>query len=194
MNLRTLGFGAALLLSGAAVFAANVRTDYNHKADFANFKTYSWGTIATQDQFNQSRIKSAVDRNLQADGWQLVPTGGKATVFAISNVKNEQQVESYYNGLGGGYGLGDGGWGWGGGWGGGFGYGFGGDGFGETTTSVHNQRVGHLVVDIFDASNNRLLFRGVADSDLNKNSNKNIKNLDKDVKDMLDKLPKSAKS
>jgi hypothetical protein len=94
-----------------------------------------------------------------------------------------------YDGIGGGWG---GGWGWGG-WGG-FGGGFGPDGFGESTTTTENQRVEHLVLDIFDASNHHLLFRGVSDNDLSNKAGKNINNLTKDINDILKKLPRSAKS
>ena len=184
---------AALLLPGIAAFAASVRTDYDHSANFANYKTYSWGAVTTANPLNEARVKAAVDADLQADGWQLMPLGGAATIIATGTVKNEQELETMYDGMGGGYGLG-GGWGWGGGWGGGFGGGYGAGGFGEATTTTQNQRVGHLVVDIFTTSDHKLLFRGVADNDLGQNSSKNTKNLNKDVADILKKLPKSAKS
>ncbi len=180
---------AALLLSGTLAFAANIRTDYDHNANFANYKTYSWGTVETANPLNEDRVKAEVNKDLQADGWQLVPSGGSATIFATGTARNEQELETMYNGFGGGWG---GRWGWGG-WGG-FGPGFGGGGFGEATTTPTNQQVGQLVLDIFDSSNHRLLFRGVASSDIGNNSNKNTKNLDKDIDDILKKLPKSAKS
>ncbi len=184
---------AALLLPGITALAANVRTDYDHSADFANYKTYSWGTVTTANPLNEDRIKAAVNADLKADGWQLMPSGGTATIFATATVKNEKELETMYDGMGGGYGLG-GGWGWGGGWGGGFGGGYGSDGFGEATTTTQNQRVGHLVLDIFTASDHKLLFRGVSDNDLGNNSSKDSKDMDKDIANMLKKLPKSAKS
>ena len=84
---------------------------------------------------------------------------------------------------------GSGGWGRGGGFGGGYG----GDGFGDSTITTQNRPVGHLVVDVFTASDHKLLFRGVSDDDLGKNSSKNTSNMNKDVEDMFKKLPKSAK-
>jgi uncharacterized protein DUF4136 len=171
----TLSFTAALLLSGSFALANNVRTDYDHDAKFSSYHTYSWGTVKTSNPLNEDRVKAAVDKDLQARGWQLVATGGSATVFATGNVKNEQEAETMYDGMGGGWG--------------GFGGGFGMDGFGEADTTVENQRVGHLVVDIFDASSHHLLFRGVADDDLSNKASKNTKNLDKDISDMLKKFP-----
>ena len=174
----------ALLLSGTLALASNVRTDYDHGANFSSYHTYSWGTVKTSNPLNEDRVKTAVDKDLQAKGWQLVASGGNATVFATGNVKNEQEAETMYDGMGGGWG---GGWGWGG-WGG-FGGGFGMGGFGESTTTEDDQRVGHLLVDIFDASSHKLLFRGVADDDLSNNSDKNTKSLNKDISDMLKRFP-----
>jgi hypothetical protein len=184
-----LSLAAPFLLSGTLSLAANIRTDYDHSVNFSNYRTYSWGTVKTSNPLNVSRVKAAVDKDLQANGWQLVSSGGNATVFATGNVKDEQDMETMYDGMGGGWG---GGWGFGGF--GGFGGGFGQGGFGEATTTTEDQRVGHLVLDIFDASNHQLLFRGVADNDLSNNSSKNTKNLDKDIEDLLKKFPPKARS
>jgi hypothetical protein len=81
------------------------------------------------------------------------------------------------------------GWGLGLGGFGGFGGGFGTGGFGEADTTVENQRVRHLVVDIFDGSSHHLLFRGVADHDLSNKASKNTKKLDEDIGDMFEKFP-----
>ena len=193
MKLTRFWLSTALLLAGTSAFAANVRVDYDHTANFANYKTYTWGAVKTSNPLNEDRVKAAVNADLQSAGWQLVPSGGAATIFATGDVKNEQELETMYDGMGGGWGLG-GGWGWGGGWGGGFGGGFGPGGFGESTTTTVNQPVGHLVLDIFTSSDHKLLFRGMADNDLSKNSDKNTNNLTKDVADILKKLPKTAKS
>jgi hypothetical protein len=175
-----LSLTAALLLSGTFSQASNVRTDYDHGANFLNHHTYSWGSVKASNPLNEDRVKAAIEKDLQAKGWQLVASGGNATVFATDNVKSEREAETMYDGIGGG-------WGWGG-WGG-FGGGFGMGGFGEANTTEENQRVGHLVVDIFDVSSHHLLFRGVADDDLSNKASKNTKNLDKDVNDMFKKFP-----
>ena len=171
----SLSLTAALLLSGTFALASNVRTDYDHGTNFSKYHTYSWGPVKTSNPLYQDRVKAAVDKDLQAKGWQLVASGGSATVFATGNVKNEQETETMYDGLGGGFG--------------GFGGGFGSGGFGEADTTVENQRVGHLVVDIFDGSSHHLLFRGVADHDLSNKASKNTKSLDKDIRDMFEKFP-----
>ena len=180
----TLAFTAALLLSATFAQASNVRTDYDHRIDFSSYHTYSWGTVKTSNPLYEHRVKAAIDKDLQAKGWRLLASGGSATVFAADHVKNEREAETMYDGMGGGWGDG---WGFGGF--GGFGGGYGMGGFGESTTTEEDQRVGHLVVDIFDTSKHQLLFRGVANEDLSNNPEKNTKSLDKDISDMLKKFP-----
>jgi hypothetical protein len=40
-----------LMGSSLAAFAGNVRTDYDHTANFSQFNTYSWGNVQTSDPF-----------------------------------------------------------------------------------------------------------------------------------------------
>ena len=177
----SLVLSAALLLSATVASAANVRTDYDHHANFSGFHTYSWGDVKTANPLYVDRIKEAVNRNLQAKGWQMVPSGGDTTIFATGSVQNEQQVETMYNGLGGGWGRG---WGWGG-WGGGFG----GGGFGNATTTTTQKPVGNLIVDVFETSGHELVFRGITDNDVNKNADKNTKTLNKAIDQMFKNFP-----
>ncbi len=180
---------ATLVLVGGTVtaFADSVKSDYDHGADFSKFHTYSWGKVGTANPFYVDRIKQGVDKQLQAKGWRLVPSGGDATIFATDRVHNEKEMETMYDGMGGGWG---GGWGWGGwGWGGGGGL------MGDETTTTVNQRVGKLVVDIFETGSKKLLWRGSSSADLSNNSSKNTKDLDKDIAKMLkDFPPKGGKS
>jgi len=105
---------AALLIgSSLAAFAGDVRTDYDHSVNFSQYNTYSWGKVQTSNPFFVTRIQQAVDKQLQAKGWTLMPTGGSVTVFATDNVHDQQQVQTMYDNMGFGWG---GGWGWGG-WG-----------------------------------------------------------------------------
>jgi len=48
------------------------------------------------------RIKSAVNSALAAKGWTEVPSGGDVEVFAIETTQNQQTLDTFYNGFGGG--------------------------------------------------------------------------------------------
>jgi hypothetical protein len=175
--------GALLLLAPVFARGDNVRTDYNHQVNFSQYHTYCWGKVTTKDPFYVSRIQQAVNQQLQSKGWQLTTTGCSVTVFATDNLHNQQEVQTMYDGMGGGWG---GGWGWGGwGWGGGMG----GGGFGEATSTTVNQQVSNLVIDLFDASSKALLWRGLATADLSSNASKNTKSLDNDVAKMFKGFP-----
>ena len=182
--------GAALICALTLAASAEVRTDFNHHADFAKYHTFSIGKITTSNPLDASRIRRVVTRDLQMRGLQLVPTGGDLVVFAKDHVKTEHDMETTYNSIGGGWGDG---WAWGDDWVGGdddWGDGGFGDmgGMAASTTEV-NQRVGKFVLDLFEGSSKKLLFRGVADQDMPNSSSKDKKTLDKDADTMLKKLP-----
>jgi hypothetical protein len=175
-----------LIGSSIAAFASDVRTDYDHSANFSQYNTYSWGKVQSSNPFYVSRIQGAVDKQLQAKGWTLKPSGGAVTVFATDNVTNQKQVQTMYDGFPGGWGFGWGwgGWGWGGGWA---------DPTYATTTTT-NQPVSNLVIDLFDSGSKKLLWRGLATEDLSSNANTNTKKVDGDINNMFKSFPpKSGK-
>lgn len=168
--------------------ADNVRTDYNHQIDFHQFHTYCWGHVQAPNGIVQNRIKRAVSILLNQRGWQQQPDGCQVTVFAVANVKNQKELETYYNDWGG-WGLG---WGWGG-WGMGWGPwgGFGGPGY--ATTETVNQKVGHIVVDLFQTSNKQLIWRGISDAQLSDKPEQNRDTLYRDIHEMFDHFPVKKK-
>jgi hypothetical protein len=172
-----------LVGSSMAAFAGDVRTDYDHTVNFSQYNTYSWGKVQTSNPFFVTRIQQAVDKQMQAKGWTLMPTGGSVTVFATDNIHNQQQVQTMYDNIGGGWG---GGWGWGGwGWGGGWAD----PGFGTATTTTTNQQVSNLVIDVFDGTSKKLLWRGMATENLSSNDNRNTSMVDGDINNMFKNFP-----
>ena len=59
-----------------AAFAQQVKTDFDHQANFSQYKTYSWQEIKPANSLWDARIKSAVDAQLAAKGWTQVESGG----------------------------------------------------------------------------------------------------------------------
>ena len=157
----------------AASFAQQVKTDYDHNANFGQYKTYSWEHVKTQDPLYEDRIKNSVNAALAARGWTQVDSGGDVSVVAMEITRNQQTLNTFYNGFGGG-------WGW---------RRFGGGGFGEATTTTETYKVGTLVVDLFDTKTKKLLWRGTSSDTLSNNSDKNIKNLDKGVEKLFKQFP-----
>ena len=167
--------GMMFLFAGISA-AQQVKTDYDRTADFAQYKTYSWEHVKTKDPLFVDRINNAVNAALAARGWKQVETGGDVSIVAIQMTSNQETLNTFYNGFGGG-------WGW---------RRFGGGGMGEATTTTETYKVGTLVVDLFDAKTKKLLWRGSSSDTLSNNSDKNIKNLDKGVEKMFKQFPPST--
>ena len=175
MKRRTWMTAALLCCDIGIALAADIKTDYDHAANFAQYKTYSWIKVQAEDPLWNDRIQQDVDEQLSAKGWTKVDSGGEASVAAYGSVHKEKSLQTWYDGFGGG-------WRWGG---------FGREGMATTTTQV--TPVGSLMVDIYDSSNKQLLWRGSVSGDLSKNSDKNTKKLAGDVKDLFKKFPPEAK-
>src|SRR5437763_11925828 len=174
--LPKIAASVGLTLALATVsFAQQVKTDYDHSANFGQYKTYSWEKVQTKDPLMVDRIKDAVNASLTAKGWTQVDSGGDVCVVAMEITKNQQTLNTFYDGFGGG-------WRW---------RGMG--GFGEATTTTENYQVGTLVVDLFDAKTKNLIWRGSSSDTLSNNPDKNTKNLDKEVKKIFAHFPPEAK-
>src|SRR5947209_13130479 len=101
---RTLfaSLGIAMLFATSS-FAQQVKTDYDRSADFSRYKTYSWQKVQTQDPLWVARIKDAVNASLTAKGLTLVESGGDIAVVAVEMTKNQQTLNTFYDGFGGGW-------------------------------------------------------------------------------------------
>jgi len=158
---------ASLLVLAAGALSQEIRTDYDHHVNFSQYKTYSWAKVETPDSIWDERVKEAVDRVLGAKGWAQVPSGGNVSVVAVGTTHEKPTLRTFYTGFDG--------WRWG--------------GFGEATTYVDNYEVGTLIVDMFDTSTKRLIWRSSASDVLSSKPEKNIKKLDKAVEKMLEHFP-----
>ena len=170
------GLACIMFLFVGISAAQQVKTDYDRAADFAQYKTYSWEHLKTKDPLFVDRIKNAVNAVLAARGWTQVESGGDVSIVAIQMTSNQETLNTFYNGFGGG-------WGW---------RRFGGGGIGEATTTAEIYKVGTLVIDLFDAKTKKLLWRGSSSDTLSNNSDKNIKNLGKGVEKMFKQFPPST--
>jgi len=166
---------AMFLALTAASFAQQVKTDYDHSANFGQYKTYSWEKVQTKDPLLVDRIKDAVNAALTAKGWTQVDSGGDVSVGAVEITQQQQTLNTFYDGFGGGRRWG----------------GFG--GFGDATTTTETYKVGSLVVDLLDAKTRNLIWRGSSSDTLSDNADKNTKNLDKGVQKMFAHFPPKEK-
>jgi Domain of unknown function (DUF4136) len=162
---RTLVLLTVLLILGSAFVLGSVQTDYDRTLDFSRLHTYEWGRIQAKDSLWEDRIRQDINQQLQAKGWQLVPSGSDVTVLALANSKTQQEEQTFYS---------SGGWRW---------------GPGVATTSTYTQKTGVLVVAMFDSKTHKLAWRGTASGDLADTPDKNIAKFNKAVSKMFQKFP-----
>ena len=173
---RRIGLSIAIaIVSAAASLAGPVKTDYDRKADFSRYKTYSWGNVHTEDPLWAERIKGTVDAALAKKGWTKVASGGDISVMAMEMTDEHRTLNTYYDGFGGGWN-----WRWGG-------------ELGVATTVEEPYTVGTLVVDLFDTNTRMLVWRGSASGTLSSKSGKNIRILGKAVQRMFDHFPPATR-
>ena len=156
---RLLLLGMALLLS--ACETTQVNHDFDASRDFASYRSWSWKEPGLQYRPNDPRIKSdlteqrirqAVAEQLDQRGLRQAAAGNKAdlqvqTYLIVDN--RQQQVSTQYGGP------------WGGPWGG-----YWGPAMYNETRSVDYQ-VGTLQIDLLDARDGKLVWRGSAEQIVN---------------------------
>ena len=169
----TLGLFAVLLVA-SSLLAQKIVFDYDHNANFSQYRTFTWirPPHYRSDPFMDQHIMDAVNAQLTAKGWRYVTEGGDVGVVAHVATREEHSLETFYDGFGGG-------WGWRH-WGG---------GFGEAITMDHPLEVGTLVVDLFDTRTKQLIWRGEATESLSEKPDKDVKKLNKAVDKLFRDFP-----
>jgi hypothetical protein len=103
---RTATYTLFLLALLGSAFAQHVQTDFDHQANFSQYKTYSWQEIKPPNSLWDARIKNAVDAQLATKGWTQVASGGDVAVVAIKTSQTQRTLQTFYDSF---WGDGDGG-------------------------------------------------------------------------------------
>jgi len=180
--MRRFAMAAALVLSGAAAFAQDVKVDFDKSANFDAIKTFAVkiGT-SWNNQISEKRVVDEITQTLTEKGWKSAPEDKADAIVVLHGATEKQKsLNTFYSGMGG-----YGGYGWRG-WGGGM-------GTGTATTTESEYLVGTLVVDIFDAKTKQLMFRGTAQDELSDKPEKNVKKLNKASDKMFKDFPPGSK-
>ena len=174
MTRVTVGFALMMVIANA-VFAQNVKTDYNKGTNFAAYKTFQWiKEPKTTNPLIKQRVMDEINAALTARGLKLVTSDADLCIAAHAATNEERTLNTFYNGFGGG-------WRWGG-------------GFGSATTTVNTYEVGSLVVDIFDARTKDAVWRGTSSKTLSGNPEKNAESLNKAIEKMFKNFPPASKA
>ncbi len=160
MRARILG-AAALTLVVCACGGIRVNTDYNPDTDFTRYRTFAWaeGLGSLDDprmtDLVDQRFRRAVESELVSRGMETTASG-EPDVFvgyqiALDDRVDYQTINTYYGGA----------WGYRGVYGGVVG----------TQTTATEYTVGTLVIDVYDARQRELVWRGSGEGRVNQARN-----------------------
>jgi Domain of unknown function (DUF4136) len=180
----------AIYLSAAILFSMllftscgptlTVTFDYDHTANFSQYKTFKIVKLEQQyqalSQLNQNRIINEVQRQMIAKGFAPSETPD-LLVNITAILKNEKEIVANSYGYGGGYRP----YAWGG-------------GNMSTTVNVQNYTAGSLIIEVATAANNKLLWEGIGNQDIDAPSSNPDKTVPAIVQKIMASFPPGAAS
>ena len=178
---KALGLIILLGLAASPALAQKVNIDYAHDFDFSGPETFEYVNTEesnAQNPMMADRIESMIKAKLKAGGATEVTEN--PDLYITYHVTTEQQTS--YTTTSFGYG------GYGGGWGGYGRYGYGGYGgsMGSSTTTARNYTVGTLIIDAYDGTEKKMIWRATGEITVKDKPEKQIKQVEK----ILDKIGK----
>jgi hypothetical protein len=168
------GWLSILILVWSCGPSLKVTSDYDKGVDFSKYKTfalYKPDSISTHiSQLNQNRIINAIKNEMIKKGFHETSSSPDMLVNMVTVFKDKVDVSSTtnYYGYGGMYRP----------------YYWGGGGvYGNTSYNVREYKDGSLIIDVIDASSNKLIWQGVGN-----------KEIDGPIKDPDTKIPQAVAS
>ncbi len=154
---RLIPFLLLLALLAAPAVAQKVFVDFDETVDFSQLKTFAFKEspedLRDTNELGHTRVQNAIRRQLIEGGFSQVQSNPDVWVTYHTAEKDQIRINSTSLGYGyhpGWYGSG---WRYGGYWGG---YG------GGYSTTVSNYTEGTLVIDVWDAKKDQMIWRGIA--------------------------------
>src|SRR5271157_841029 len=170
-NMKTRFAICAMLLCIASTIAVGqqVSVNYDHNASFAQYHTYAWGSN-NKNQIQNSILAQVAQQDInaamQGKGLQMVQESQNPDVILVAS-GGEREQTSYsawgMRGIGGGMGG----------------------------ISPEQNVEATMIVNLYDAKTQSLIWRGIAQNTLNNNGNKNQEMVEKAVQKMFKQWPKS---
>lgn len=165
---------SAACLTATAIYAVEVKVDFDASVDFSGFSTFSFmdGTLA-EDLEVEARIHAAIERELIPLGLREVREQPDVIIVTHASLEPDKWVETVD-----------------------FDYWLGYEGFKkpiEAAVETWGGEAGMLLVDILEASTERLLWRGLATGNVAKTSEKRDRKLDKTMAQLFRDFPPKFK-
>ena len=185
---KSIYFLPLIILIINACSTVKVTSDRDKTVDFTKFKTFEYfGWADNSDRilsrFDKERIEGAFKDEFTKRGLEYVEKDGDLVVLLHIVVEDKSKVSAnttHYGGYGGGY------YGYGPGWGWGPGYGMG------MTTTYYDEidyKVGTLVIDVYHASDKKLIWESIGTKTVDDNPETREKNLPKTIAAIMAPYP-----
>jgi hypothetical protein len=171
MRIGMMLTAVALMATVGTASAQNVTYDYDKEAHFGEYQTYAWvAGHNLDDAFNHKRVVSAVDSQLALKGMKRVEAGESPDVLVAyhANFHRNLQVTGFSSGWGG--------------------YRFASR---SATARAEEILIGTLVVDVVQASNRTIVWRGTIakEVDAKASPEKREKNINKAAEKLFKAYP-----
>ncbi len=168
MRTRLAACTVAICLISSIAAAQQVSVNYNHNQSFAQYHTYAWGSNNANQVQNSILAQVAqqdINSALQGKGLRMVQENQNPDLIVTGNGGMRQQT-SYsawgMRGIGG--------------------------GMGGITPEQSVEAT--LIVDLYEAKTQSLVWRGMAQNTLNQNGNKNQQMVERAIQKMFKQWPK----
>jgi hypothetical protein len=151
-----------------AALGQQVSVNYNHDVDFSQFHTYAWGSNnanAIKDSILAQVAQQDINAAMQSKGLTMVQENQNPDLLLTANGGMREQTSWNAWGMRG--------------WGGGMG-----------SITPEQNVVGTMIVDLFNAKSQELVWRGIAENTLNNKGSKNQEMVQKAVDKMFKQWPK----
>jgi uncharacterized protein DUF4136 len=179
-------FTLTILVSMISCSSIKVLSDKDDSVDFTKYKTYQYYGWAEESnklltRFDQERIEAAFGEELDKRGLSHVEENGDLiiTLYIVTEKKtkttaNTTTMGGFY-GYGGYYGFGPA-YGWG-------------PASSHTTYNEYDYTVGTLIIDVYDATDKKLVWESVAKGTINENTKGREERIQKVVAQIMDEYP-----
>jgi hypothetical protein len=174
---KALGLVFVLALAATPAMAQKVNIDYAHDFDFSGVNTFQYVDTEESNSKNElmaGRIVEMIKKELREGG--LTEVQENPDLYVTYHVTTEELSSFNTTSMGyGGYG------GYGPGWGGygRYGYGYGAGGMASSTTYETKYTEGTLIIDGYDPTDKKLVWRGTGTVTIKDKPEKQIKQVDK---------------
>jgi len=163
---KTILFAAILSFTLTACSPISVQTEYDQNIHFAEYKTFKWAPYpkggkkkVQPNSLLDKRIRSAVERELQTLGFQIISDGKPDALLTYHvGVKKHVDVDHY------------------------------GYRYGRRRTSVRKYKENSILIDIIARDSNELIWRGAA-SGVVGHSETRLELIDKSIAEIFKKYP-----